>query len=106
MSAVNPTPETSDNPFAPWAAAWDGALQMQQRWWAQWAEGVQLWTSWWLTPLPPVTPTEWAQTAEQGLRTATEAAQRVITEVSEAAQPISAAVLATPPRSRGQARPH
>jgi hypothetical protein len=104
MSAVNPTPATSDNPFAPWAEAWDSALQMQQRWWAQWAEGVQLWTSWWLTPLPPVTPAEWAQTAEQGQRTAGEAAQRVISEVSELPPP--SVVMPVPPRTRNQPRPH
>ena len=106
MSAVPPNPATEDNPLAPWTAAFDSMLQLQQRWWAQWSEGVQLWTSWWLTPMPPITGAEWTQPAEQAVRTATEAAQTVADQAGDVAQASPLPMNQGQNRPRGQARPH
>lgn len=106
MSAMPPIPATEDNPFAPWTSAWDTTLQMQQRWWTQWTEGLQLWTSWWLTPMPPLSGAEWAQTAEQGLRNATEAAHTVEDQVGDVVEANSPVPMTPPARPRPQPRHH
>lgn len=105
MSAAPETPASADPLPDAWTQTWEGWIQMQQRWWAEWAEGVQLWTSWWLTPQPPVTPGEWAQTTAQGLRTADETTQSLIAEATES---LAAPQLMTPhpARSRAPSRPH
>ena len=106
MSALPPTPTTDDNPFAPWSEAWDSVLQMQQRWWTEWTESLQLWTSWWLTPAVPLSSAEWAQAAEQGLRSATEVAETLAEQTDAAVQAASPVVMTPPSRGRAQARPH
>lgn len=51
-----PTPDNNtDSDTIDWAAAWNGMVQTQQRWWTEWVEGSQLWASWWLSQMPPIT---------------------------------------------------
>jgi len=54
-----PSPANDDT--LNWAAAWDGMVQAQQRWWAEWTESGQLWASWWLSQMPPIAAVTAAQ---------------------------------------------